>query len=163
MSSKGTELFCTSCSKIWEMSELGELKAKSGETEFSHIPDWYEWERANVRKEVEDGVYSFESKVRVESLPNDKRFIVFKEKATLTHNMDGFRLTGTCEGEPYDISIPVPLMYSCHIEYDYMGRGDCIDLNTNDDTLYLFPENNNTSVTKISLATEELYKHQTEK
>jgi len=40
-----------------------------------------------------------------------------------------------------------------------MGRGDCVDLNTPDETLYLFPEKSEFSVTKISLATEELFKH----
>jgi len=158
MSSSGTMFNCDACGKKWQMSELGELCAVNGETEFSHIPDWYEWERDNVAKEIQEGTYSFKAKVRVESLPNDKKFIVFKERAELTHNMDGFKLTGSYEGESYDIHWAVPSLYSCHIEYDYMGRGDCIDLNTSDDTLYLFPEEKNYSVTKISLATEELYK-----
>jgi len=158
MSSSGATLFCSACGKKWDMSELGELSAQTGETEFSHIPDWYEWERENVAKEVQDGTYSLTSKVRVESLPNDKKFIVFQERGELVHNMDGFKLTGSYKDEPYDIGWVVPSLYSCHIEYDYMGRGDCIDLNTNDDTLYLFPEEKNYSVTKISLATEELYK-----
>jgi len=73
--------------------------------------------------------------------------------------MEGFRLTGSYKGESYDVKWPVPNLYSCHIEYDYMGRGDCIDLNTSDDTLYLFPEEGDYSITKISLATEELYKN----
>ena len=38
----GTEIFCEECGKRWRMTELGELEALSGETEFSHIPDWYE-------------------------------------------------------------------------------------------------------------------------
>jgi len=159
MTSSGITLHCTACGKMWDMTEYGELKAQKGETEFPHIPDWYEWERANVRKEIENGTYSFESDARVESLPNDAKFIVFEEKAKLTHDMDGFRLTGSYKGEPYDISWDAKSLYSCHIEIDYMGRGDCVDLNTNDDTLYLFPDNKNSSVTKISLATEELYKY----
>jgi len=159
MASKGAMLSCESCGKAWDMSELGELSAQTGETEFSHIPDWYEWERENVKKEVQDGTYSFESKVRVESLPNDKRFIVFEERGVLTHNMDGFKLTGSYKGERYEEKWSIPKLYSCHIEYDYMGRGDCIDLNTRDDTLYIFPEEGDFSITKISLATEELYKN----
>jgi len=158
MSSKGATLSCDSCGKIWEMSELGELNANKGETEFSHIPDWYEWERANVQKEVHERIYNSKIRVRIESLPNDKRFIVFKERGLLSHDMDGFRLTGSYEGEPYDITWPASTMHSCHIEFDYMGRGDCIDLNTNDDTLYLFPEEDSFSVTKVAIATEELYK-----
>jgi len=158
MSTSGIMLCCDACGKKWEMTELGELVAQDGKTEFSHIPDWYEWERENVRKEIEAGTYSFKSKVRVESLPNDKKFIVFEERGKLTHNMDGFKLTGSYKGELYDIEWQVSSLYSCHIEYNYMGRGDCIDLNTPEDTLYLFPEEANNSVTKISLATEELYK-----
>jgi len=157
MASKGAVLSCESCGKTWYMSELGELRAQTGDTEFAHIPDWYEWERVNVKKEIEEGKYSFQAPVRVESLPNDKRFIVFKEKAQLVHNMDGFKLTGSYENEPYEIIWSASSLYSCHIEMDYMGRGDCVDLNTSDETLYLFPEGNDFSVTKISLATEELF------
>jgi len=160
MSSEGITLRCDSCDKTWEMSELGELSALTGETEFTHIPDWYEWERVNVQKEIKDGKYFFESKVRIESLPNDKRFIVFEERGHLTHDMDGFRLTGSYKGEPYDIKWPAATMHSCHIEFDYLGCGeDCVDLNTSDDTLYMFPEESGFAVTKISIATEELFKH----
>jgi transcription elongation factor Elf1 len=157
MTSENSTLRCGSCGKAWDMSELGELKAQTGETEFSHIPDWYEWERLNVRKEVQDGTYSSESSVRVESLPNDKKFVVFDEPGYLTHNMEGFKLTGVYKGEPYEITWQASSQNSCHIELNYMGRGDCVDLNTNDDTLYLFHDNSEFSVTKLSLATEELY------
>ena len=158
MTSFKNKLQCTACSKVWEMTELGELKAKSGETEFSHIPDWYEWERLNVRKEVEEGSYFFESSVRVESMPNAKAFVVFPEPAHLTHSMDGFQLVGISkQGHKFDMKWPVPALYSCHIEYDYKKRGDCVDLNTSDDTLYLYPSRKDFSVTKIAIATEELY------
>jgi len=158
MSSKGAVLRCDSCGKAWDMSEFGELKALSGETEFSHIPYWYEWERSNIKKEIQDGTYSFQSKVRIESLPNDKGFIKFEERGHLIHNMDGFRLTGSYKENPYDIKWPAATMHSCHIEVDYLGCGeDCIDLNTSDDTLYLYPEGVDFSVAKISIATEELF------
>jgi len=159
METNKSTLRCGSCGKAWEMSEYGELCATSGHTEFAHIPDWYEWERANVRREVEDGSYSFAAQVRVESLPNAKRFVVFEDAARLTHDKDGFKLTGVYEGEAYEVAWTPMMMHSCHIEYDYMGRGDCIDLNTNDDTLYLFPEGDGYAVTKIALATEELYRY----
>lgn len=159
MSSRGNTLQCGACGKAWEMSELGELRALGGDTEFSHIPDWYEWQRANVRREVEAGAYRFDSRVRIESLPSAKGFVKFKEPGRLTHNMDGFTLTGTFENEPFTLCWPALSLYSCHIEYDYMGRGDCVDLNNNHDTFYLFPEGSPFAVTKISLATEELYRH----
>jgi len=161
MASSESTLSCGSCGKAWEMSELGELRAQDGKTEFSHIPDWYEWQRTNVREEVQSGTYSFEAEVRIESLPNAKRFVTFSEPGNLTHNMDGFKLTGECESKPFDVCWAVPSMHSCHIEYDYMGRGDCVDLNTNNDTFYIFPEGGAFAVTKIALATEELFHHST--
>ena len=122
MSSGGSALKCNHCGKVWEMSELGILEATSGATEFSHIPDWYEWERSNVRKEVEEGKYSFSSAVRIESLPNAKGFITFDELGSLTHNHDGFTLKGEIEKEPFSINWTAPSQYSCHIEYNYKGR-----------------------------------------
>lgn len=72
MSSKGNILQCDACNKQWEYDELGQLKAKEGRTEFTHIPDWYEWERGEIRKEIEAGTYYFESPVHVGLLPKDK-------------------------------------------------------------------------------------------
>ena len=159
MASEHCRLLCKRCGKSWEMSELGELRALSGETEFSHIPDWYEWQRSNVRAEVENGAYSFEDTVRIESLPNAKGFVKFEKTGLLRHDKDGFTLTGEYDKEPFTLYWMVPTLYSCHIEYDYKGRGDCVDLNTSDDTFYVFPQGNSFAVTKIALATEELYRY----
>ena len=53
---------------------------------------------------------------------------------------------------------PVPSLYSCHIEYEYLGKfGDCVDLNTLEDTWYIYPHGKDFSVTKMALATEEMY------
>ena len=159
MSSEGTRLRCGACGKSWTMSELGELSADQGVTEFSHIPDWYEWERENVRREVEAGTYSSGTlPVRVDSLPNARRFLPLGE-GTLLHDMNGFTVRGmTPAGEPFEMIKSVPSLYSCHIEYEYLGKyGDCVDLNTLEDTWYIYPHDCEFSVTKIALATEELY------
>ena len=158
MTSFGTTLKCEACGKTWTMTNLGELKADDGQTEFSHIPDWYEWERENVKKEVEAGTYCFEGTVRVDSLPNAKKFIDLG-KATMRHDMQGFMLKGNYNGEDYEVFLAAAAHYSVHIEYEYLGKfGDCVDLNTLTDTLYCYPEGKDFSVTKMSLATEELFK-----
>ena len=145
------------------MTELGELAAKNGQTEFSHIPDWYEWERSEVRKEVEAGTYGISCQAQVDALPNAKRYIDIG-MAKLTHDMTGFTLTGSYQGQDYRVKIDAESQYSVHIEYDYLGKkGDCVDLNTINDTLYIYPEGSDFSVTKMALATEELYKFLNEK
>ncbi|MCQ2406048.1 MAG: 1-acyl-sn-glycerol-3-phosphate acyltransferase, partial [Oscillospiraceae bacterium] len=161
MSSYGVHLKCNACGKQWEMTELGELCALSGETEFSHIPDWYEWERENVRKEVEAGTYSSGTlKVKVESLPNSKKYIPLGE-GTMIHDMNGFRVSCTdSDGDSHEMVKSVASMYSCHIEYRYLFKhGDCVDLNTLRDTWYIYPEGD-FAVTKMALATEELYRNE---
>ena len=159
MKGEGTHLTCLSCHKIWEMTESGELKALSGVTEYSHIPDWYEWERANVRAEVEAGIYtSGVLPAEVESLPNAKGYIQLG-KGTLVHDMQGFRVTVTDkDGDTQEMVKDVSSLYSCHIEYNYLFKhGDCVDLNTLEDTWYVYPYDRPFSVTKMALATEELY------
>ena len=56
------------------MDTLGQLRALEGETEFSHIPDWFEWERSQVRKQLEEGTYRFEDEVEVYSLVEPWKF-----------------------------------------------------------------------------------------
>ena len=159
MTSSGITLRCAACGKSWTMDELGRLSADSGETEFPHIPDWYEWERANVRREIENGSYGVTLDAQVDALPNARGYIDLGD-AVLIHNMDGFVLRGSENGKPYEVVLPADTNYSVHIEYDYLGKkGDCVDLNTPDDTLYVYPKGKDFSVTKMSLATEELYKY----
>lgn len=157
MDSKGDKLYCRACGKAWRMSELGELSAEKGATEFSHIPDWYEWERAQVRQEIENGSYYFEASCHVDSLPNAKKFIPMGN-GVIRHDMTGFHLSGSGDNGDFTMDIPAAAMYSCHIEYNYLGKhGDCIDLNTLTDTCYIYPHGEDFSVTKLALATEELF------
>ena len=50
-------------------------------------------------------------------------------------------------------------MYGLHIEYDYcyVRPDDCVDISTDNDSLYCYPTKKNV-VTKLSFAVEELYK-----
>ncbi len=159
MDSQGSELFCTHCGKRWRLTELGELEALDGKTEFSHVPDWYEWQRSNVRSQIEAGTYVFDDEVEVYSLPNPWRFHPLG-KATLHHDAQtGFVLQGRYRGQDYRIERPPLGMYGLHIEYDYcyIKPFDCVDISTDKDSFYCYPTRKNV-VTKLSLATEEAYK-----
>ena len=163
MSSEGAELFCTACGKRWEMDTLGQLHAKTGETEFSHIPDWFEWERSQVRKQLEANDYRFEDTVDVYSLPEPWKFRHLGD-AVLTHDPEnGFVLKGSYNGKDYQVHRPPLGMYGVHIEYDYcyLRPEDCIDISTEDDSFYCYPTQQNV-VTKLSFAVEEIYKMKTE-
>lgn len=159
MASEGNKLYCKACGKVYIMDELGRLSAEDGNTEFSHIPDWFEWERSQVREQIEKGEYYFEDLVDVHSLPRCMKFEHLGE-ATLTHSVDGgFTLKGTYNGEEYVIKRPPQSMYGVHVEYDYcyIKPFDCIDISTENDSFYCYPEKENV-ITKLSFATEEIYK-----
>ncbi len=158
MTSDKDILKCEHCHKEYRMDELGQLHAVEGETEFSHIPDWYEFEREIVRKQIENNEYYFEDDVYVDSLPNSKGYIRLGI-GTLIHDMNGFHLHGVFDGEEFQLDKDPISLYSLHIEYDYLGKGmDCIDLSTLDDTYYIYPIHKQNVVTKLHFATEELYK-----
>jgi hypothetical protein len=155
MTSKENKLWCTSCNETYEMDELGRLSNSNGETKFSHIPDWFEWQRALVKQEIIDDKYNIEIEVDIDLLPNSTGFYRVG-RGKLIHNKDGYHLIG----ENLDVKKPVISSFGAHIEYDYFGRGDGISFSTNDDTYYLYPVDQSYSVTKFHFATEELYKLQ---
>lgn len=160
MGSKGTEIFCNECGKRWNLNVDGTLSALSGETEFSHVPDWFEWERSEVRRQIENGEYSFSDEVEVYSLPRTWKFIPLGD-ATLTHDAEnGFTLKGHYRGEDYFINRKPIETNSLHIEYDYcyIKPFDCVDISTENDSFYCYPKNKTDVVTKLGFATEELYR-----
>ena len=71
MSTKGAQLFCGECGKSWTLNYYGELEADKGETEFKFPTDWYDWEREQVKAEIESGNYYFESDVHKVKIPRE--------------------------------------------------------------------------------------------
>lgn len=161
MHSAGTMLWCDCCKKMWEMDEYGRLQAIEGETEFSHIPDWSRWERECVRKEIRDGTYYFEDKVRVETLPGSGRFYKQGEGRFIQTPAET-RLECNYYGKPYTLVRSARNLESMHIEYDYHGRGDCIDISISDDSFWCYMSKRDV-ITRISFATEEIHKLAMEK
>jgi ribosomal protein L37AE/L43A len=162
MASDKNKIWCNSCGKTYEMDVYGKLSATTGKTEFPHIPDWYEFQREMVRKQILNNEYNFEDEVLIESLPNAKGYIPLG-KGKLKHDLSGFILEGMEFDKPLKIVKEPLALYGLHIEYDYFGKGDCIDLSTLDDTYYIYPINKMNVVTKLHFAVEEMYKIEKEK
>ena len=158
MDTKGAELFCKHCGKRWVWHENGYLEALEGETEFDHIPDWYNWQREQVKKQIKSGKYNFIDEVDVYSQPHCWRFRPLG-KANIVHNADeGFVLTGHYRGKDYKIKRAPLENIAIQIEYDFskIKHADCFCITISKDNFYCFPKNQ-MAVTKIGLATEEIY------
>ena len=154
MEGKGIHITCNACSKKWEMDEYGQLVALDGATEYSHIPDWYSWQRACVRKEIEDGTYFLDTDVDI-SIQVNFDGVCDIGGGHLRHDLDGFHLTSDDGKLDYKQS-PI-FTHTLYADYYWYEIGDVIGIGDNDYSYFCFPRSN-ASVTKARLATEELYK-----
>ena len=155
MTGKGTTLTCNSCGKTYLLTETGFLEAQEGETEFSHIPDWYRWERSCVRQELLDGSYRLDIPVRICMLV-DSRSIYRVGEGRLIHTREGFHLSG-CEGM-LDYRQKPTSSYSLYSDYFWYELGDMICIGNSKALYYCFPTGQQDVVAKTRLAAEELYK-----
>lgn len=157
MDSAGVHLWCNECGAKWEMDTLSRLHGVNTDKGFSHIPDWYVWEREEVRKEVQAGTYRFEDDVRVEDYYSTQVGFVTVGDAHVVHDENGFTFNGTVNGQPFSLNKPLSSMYSVHVEYDFLNRGDAFDIATEETSYFMFLKTAKNYLTKMHLAQEELY------
>ena len=156
MEGRGIHLTCHSCGKKWELTPLGEMKALEGETEYTHIPDWYRWEREQVRQEILEGKYRLEADVDIGMLV-DTRHLYMVGEGHLTHDAEnGFTLTG-CGGKLNYTQKP-RACYSVNADYYWYELGDIISIGNSEGLYYCFPRNAGDFVAKTRFAAEEMYK-----
>ncbi|MBQ7817702.1 MAG: 1-acyl-sn-glycerol-3-phosphate acyltransferase [Oscillospiraceae bacterium] len=154
MEGKGILLTCHHCGKQWKLTTKGFLRALEGETEYPHIPDWYAWERAQVRAELESGEYKMEDDVDI-GIIVDFKAIYMVGQGQLRHDGEGFTLTG-CDGKLRYSQGPLAC-YGLYADYYWYEKADVICIGNRDALYYCFPKGN-TPVAKVRMATEELYK-----
>lgn len=155
MEGKGTKITCKHCGKTYELTEDGYLKAEDGESKFTHVPDWYAWERACVREELQNGTYRLDVPVEV-CMMTDMKSIYKVGTGRLTHTAEGFRLTG-CDGK-LEYSQTPAASYSLYSDYYWYELGDMICIGNTDALYYCFPSEGGDVVAKTRLAAEELYR-----
>lgn len=163
MDSKDDKIWCEHCKTEWEMDYYGQLHCINGDDTFNHVPDWYRWERENVKEEVRSGNYYFEDTVRIDELVSSRIGFETIGEAKMVHDYNGITLTSDIKGQEFYLNKPIESMASVHIEYDFKKRGvkqpaDAIDIATLDNTWFVFPQTAKNPLTKIHFAVEELYK-----
>ncbi len=155
MEGRGTMLTCGQCGKKWELTPSGQMAALDGETEISHIPDWFRWERDQVRREILEGSYKLDCPVKI-AMQVDYKAIYMVGEGRLTHDNQGFRLTG-CDGK-LDYAQKPQSCFSLYADYYWYEIADCICIGDKEVHYFCFPQTEGVSVAKLRLATEEMYK-----
>ena len=152
---KGITLTCKACGAAYEMDEYGQLHATEGETEFSHIPDWYKWERKCVREDIEAGRYILETDVDI-VMAKDTKKLYRIGSGHLKHTTDGFVLDG-CDGQLHYEHKPL-CSHGLYSDFYWYEIGDIICIGNGDYMYYCFPKCEGDVVAKTRLAAEEIYK-----
>ncbi len=155
MRGEGVTLSCDGCGKQYILDEYGSLAATDGDSRFTHVPDWFAWERACVRAELENLTYSMDIPVDI-CMAIDAKNIYSVGEGRLTHTIDGFHLTG-CDGKLDYVHTP-QASYSINSDFNFYEIGDVIALGNHKAIYYCFPKQDKDVVAKARLAAEELFK-----
>ena len=154
MKGEGIRIACTACGRSYRLDPLGRLAAEEGEGAFSHVPDWFRWERECVRDELEMGSYSLDTEVEIGMLV-DHKALYMVGKGRLRHTDRGFVL---CDGEGKTLYEQKPLFSHClNADFYWYEIGDVIGIGNAEALYYCFVPGG-VSVAKARLATEELYR-----
>ena len=165
MQSYRNGIFCENCGVYWEMDEFGSLTDHS-DSRTVRIPDWYRWERRNVRRQLAANKYQgIDVPVRVEALPNEKGFVELG-KGRLRHDAEGYtlslddmeRVSVRALRDVFPLRIPNSRLESTQTEYNYHGKGKCIVLSTANCCYYVYSDAPEFLVTKLEFAVEESHK-----
>ena len=160
MIGRNATLSCTACARSYRLTEEGFLEPQEGfgatdETKFTHIPDWYRWERECVRGELQSGKYRLDVPVKIYMLV-DTKAVYQVGCGRLVHDENGFVLDG-CDGKLHYVQKPLA-SYSLYSDYYWYEIGDMICIGDQNTLYYCFPESDGDIVAKTRLAAEELYR-----
>lgn len=154
MKGKGIYIGCSHCGVRYELTEYGYLKTTTGDAAFTHVPDWYQWQREEVKKEIVDGSYQMDAAVEI-GIMQDMKAIYQVGEGRLRQDKTGFHLIG-CDGKlTYDQSPKAS--YSLYADYYWYELGDVICIGNMEQLFYCFPKEP-IPVAKARIAAEELYK-----
>jgi len=151
----GSRLTCKGCGKAYELTELGEICAVDGKTEITHIPDWYRWEREEVKKELEAGTYRLDVPVDIRIMVDTKSVYDVGE-GRLLHDGEGFHLTG-CDGK-LDYRQGATAVYTINADFFWYQIADTINIGDFNVQYFCFPKTEGVPVIKTRLVAEELFK-----
>ena len=152
---EGITLTCSACGKVYEMTELGEMRAQNGETEFFAIPDWVDWERQCVKEEIDGGRYALNIPVDIKVMV-DTKGVHDVGAGVLRHDENGFLLTG-CDGK-LRYTQSASKTYCINADFYWYQIGDVINIGDFTAQYFCFPKAEGDYAFKTRFAAEELYK-----
>ena len=154
MEGKGTTLTCHNCNKVYELTPQGALRSTDGDSKFTLVSQWSQWQREQIRQEILDGTYKLDIDVDIAMIV-DHKAIYRVGTGHLVHDLTGFHLIG-CDGALEYHQAPQNC-YGLYADYYWYEIGDMIGIGNNEVRYHCFPRSVDV-VAKTRTATEEMYK-----
>lgn len=155
MITKDDCIICPKCDIEYTLTTNGFLECKNGVTKFNHIPDWYKWQREEVRSEIVNGTYKIDEDVSI-YLMKDTFTIYEVGEGRLTHDLNGFHLLSNDGTIDYKQS--ANNSYTINSDFFWYQIADTVCIGDYNEQFYCFLKSKKDLVAKIRLATEEMYK-----
>lgn len=156
----GEKLSCLACGKEYRLTEYGKMEALVGQTEFEHIPDWYKWQREQVKQELVEGRYAMDLAVEILMMIDSYRLYHIGE-GRLTHDENGLTLVSN-DGQ-LKFHQGATASYTLNSDFYWYQISDTICIGDMSVQYYCLPKTTGDVVAKARLAAEELYKLKTNK
>ncbi len=154
MKSKDDIIYCPDCGVNYQLTENGFLESLNSLTIFNHVPDWYKWERQEVKKELLENRYLLDEDVLVYMMKDTYKIYDIGE-GHLVHNNEGFCLT---IDQKLEFKVPSSKTYTINSDFYWYQIGDIISIGDYNKQFYCFIKSKKNVVAKARLAAEEQYK-----
>lgn len=110
MSSKSDEITCTHCHNTVKMDNYYNLTAKEGSITLEDPKVWFDFEREETKKEIQDPNFFLEDEVDIGFLPKykwlkNKKTSLIQGKGLLRIDHNGITFNGTKNGKPFNFKL----------------------------------------------------------
>lgn len=155
MITKDDTITCPECNVSYSLTENGYLECLNATGKFNHIPNWYKWQREEVRNEIVNGTYKLDEDVKI-YLMKDTFTIYEIGDGHLKHDLNGFHLVSDDGSINYKQS--ANNSYTINSDFFWYQIADTVCIGDYNEQFYCFLKSNKDLVAKTRLATEEMYK-----
>lgn len=143
---------CNACGNTVKYNEYGELTPEEGSKGYSRIDLWYEYQREEVRKDIEKSDFSIQKEVDMFINDTEKRKFVKVGEGVLSLDYDYLKYKGDFNGEPYELEFPTDKMPTLAVK-----GNESMDL-ADDKYVYKIQFKERKFAAKYTISVEEIFK-----
>jgi len=153
LSGKGTHLICANCNEVYTLNEDGSLADKNNKIVFNSIPDWTNYQREEVKKELLKNTYKLKFNARLLAFKNFDALYDIKEESEVEVDKDGIHLKYSNK----DLYYPTKDCYAICAKPNFLFLGPALVIAIDDINYLVCPKEDDGKTFKIRIAVPIAY------